>query len=689
MPVSLDDSIRGVPTSRNTTPQTQAYTNFDQDLSNYILYLAQDRFKPNKDNGITFYYGIITNIINRDTQNCDIRDIFNLRADQIERKNPTTIKFNSSDRNNTYLVHIPSLHSILFDSEVPLNKEKKEITPEDLYKFRVEANNQRDSLTIGNIVKIRFEDQLNFVNGIIEQKVENEIYQIIPDPKTEQDARKAAEDYTKCVNPPTVQATGQGRAIITQIITFGNLTNTGLFDFLENFINQAIPSAEEKFLPNGENAAYLIETSVFINKKIGEFRSSNSDFNKIKLEYSQDTNVATINKCLTAPSNAINQANVLKIEVISSNLQTQGNLQLFLISYLKSAYYLDTKAEGDKLTVTFKTTEETQTPDQFYNYSETRYKIIKEYNTEPQQTTEAQQINNSSNEVKPAENSPCEDNTTTVESYINTEKSDWKRGSKDKILIDWFFNQTTINNNQPEIKQYQSYSISNSYNIVSFANTPNLQNLKNTYLQNNPSFYSQVDSLTEKNGLEGENPSITFKKLENNYQLLVADLKKLRDYIAKNEGLTDQTVLILPLRWQEEKPSISSEDPNIDSNSQLCYGRAVQLVVYIKFNEVVYQIPPEILYLYVVKVLGDKQIGIGIFSDQNSYIYYENLAGLSFIDPEDNNRYWTSSPGKDELEKQLNKISAKDFTESIKTYVSAKYLSVTFNDIAKKIRNLL
>lgn len=686
---SFDDSTRRAQTSHNTTPQAQAYTNFDQDLSNYILYLAQDRFKPNKDNGITFYYGIITNIINRDTQNCDIRDIFNLRADQIERKNPTTSKYNSSNRNNTYLVHIPSLHSILFDSEVPLNKEKKEITPEDLYKFRVEANNQQESLTIGNIVKIRFEDQLNFVNGIIEQKVENEIYQITPDPKTEQDAREIAEDYTKCVNPPTVQATGQGRAIITQIITFGNLTNTGLFDFLENFVNQAIPSAEEKFLPNGESAAYLIETSVFINEKIGVFRSTNDDFNGVKLEYSKETNFATINKCLTAPSNAITQPNVLKIEVISSNPQTKGNLQLFLISYLKSAYYVDTKADGNKITVTFKTTEETQTPEQFYNYSETRYRVIKEYNTEPQQTTETQQINNSSNEVKPAENSPCEDNTTTVESYINTDKSDWKRGSKDKALVDWFFKRTTINNNQPEIKQYEKYSISNSYNIVSFTNTPNLQNLKNTYLQNNPSFYSQVDSLTEKNGLEGENPSITFKKLENNYQLLVADLKKLRDYIAKNEGLTDQTVLILPLRWQEEKPSISSEDPNIDSNSQLCYGRAVQLVVYIKFNGVVYQIPPEILYLYVVKVLGDKQIGIGIFSDQNSYIYYENLAGLSFIDPEDNNRYWTSSPGKDELEKQLNKISAKDFTESIKTYVSAKYLSVTFNDIARKIRNLL
>jgi hypothetical protein len=113
------------------------------------------------------------------------------------------------------------------------------------------------------------------------------------------------------------------------------------------------------------------------------------------------------------------------------------------------------------------------------------------------------------------------------------------------------------------------------------------------------------------------------------------------------------------------------------------------LVVYIKFNNIIYQVPPEIVYLYVVKVLGNKQIGIGIFSDVNSYIYYENLAGLIFSNPEDNNRYWTSVSGKDELEKQLNKVSPKDFTDTIKAYVSTKYSSTVFNDIARKIRNLL
>lgn len=684
---SLNSSLVTPAQTPPPTAQNQSVINYDQSISNYVVYLTQDKFKPNKDNGVTFYYGIVTNIVDKNTQNSDIRDIFNIRSDQIERKNLTSTKYNSE--RVTFYVHIPALHSIIFSSEIPLKKDKNRITPEDLYKFRIEANapQVRSQIKIGNVVKIKFENHLNFLNGTIEEKVEDEILQIKPDPETQQEAKKAFEE-NNCAKTAVNPATGQGRTIVTDVLAFSDLTNVGLFDFIETFVTESISAAESRFLPNGESSVYRLEVSPPTNSEILQFRSD-TEFAKVPFstELTPENVVQTV-KCLLNPSKDISNPKILKIKILTKEKNTKENLKKFFLSYLKETYSLDTKAEGDNILITFKTTQDTQTPEQFYNYSKTRYNIIKEYNIVPQQTVASQAINNNSNQTEPSKNSECEDNVAIIESYINTQKSDWKRSSKDKPLIDWFFNQIKIQN--PNLLSiYGQFTISNSFNVVNvFSETT----YTNDFYNANPDFYipfSSDEDIVERNSLEGEIPAINYKKLKNNYERLAANLRNLRDYIVKNEGLTTQTVLVLPLSWTRVKPTNISTDVDEDPNDQRCYGRAVELVVYIKFNNIIYQVPPEIVYLYVVKVLGNKQIGIGIFSDVNSYIYYENLAGLIFSNPEDNNRYWTSVSGKDELEKQLNKVSPKDFTDTIKAYVSTKYSSTVFNDIARKIRNLL
>ena len=136
MAVNASSATSTAPINRvsNTAAQNAAVTLYDSDLLSYVVYLTQEKFKPNKDEGVTFYYGVVTNIINNDTTNYDKRDIIHSRIDGIERVNNTTTKDNSE--RNLYFVHIPALYSILFSSEQ--ETEENAIKPQDLYKFRIE-----------------------------------------------------------------------------------------------------------------------------------------------------------------------------------------------------------------------------------------------------------------------------------------------------------------------------------------------------------------------------------------------------------------------------------------------------------------------------------------------------------------------------------------------------------------------
>ena len=126
-------------------------------------------------------------------------------------------------------------------------------------------------------------------------------------------------------------------------------------------------------------------------------------------------------------------------------------------------------------------------------------------------------------------------------------------------------------------------------------------------------------------------------------------------------------------------------------HSQHWYGRAVDFVVYVKINNIIYQIPPEIVYLYVIKFLQPQHqnIGLGLFTSTGQYLHYESLDGINGEGEDLQERYWTvEKPGGNELEKTLNDVSPKDFTSQVKQFVAKKY---TFQQIGlpNKIRNLL
>jgi len=656
----------------NTAAQNAAVTLYDSDMLSYVVYLTQEKFKPNKDEGVTFYYGVVTNIINNDTNNYDKRDIIHSRIDGIERVNNTTTKDNSE--RNLYFVHIPALYSILFGSEQ--QTEENTLKPQDLYKFRIEKLNNVKTVKTGNIVKVKFENNSTYEGGIIEEVVEENILQIKKDPNTRKDVKEVFEDIAKkCVQPPLDNSSGQLRNIATTILTLKEVSSIGLYDFIENFVYSYSDYAEKKFNNTDEAVKYSIVLSEPTFIKVGEFKGNNSDFNSIQ-SFGVGTNNKYVLEYSGSPTNTLNiqvqeydAVKIVPIDRVSGKPST--NYSKYLKSYLSTNYPFEVSSEGDAIKVSLKIVT-INTDSSFYDYSKKRYEAIKEFGASPQITTVTQEKVEGS-QGKPLPKEQCENNVVTIDQYINTNTDNWKRRSKDENLVNYLFRKTsTLSTSQNEVKVFDGKNIINSLDVINLDLYP-----PSKLVKNNPNFYKNSNSLQEKNslsvGVEDGGGSITIKKLENNLVKLKEAMSSLKNNICKNENLTDQDVLILPLKWFEQKPS-GVLPKNRDENSQLWFGRAIRFVVYVRVEGQIYQIPPEIVFLYVQKtfMMGKTKIdiGSGLFTSKYEYVQYEYLENLSLKDPEP--RYW-GDDSDDPLQIKLKDISPNDFVSTVRDYVRTTY----------------
>lgn len=657
----------------NTPAQNAAVTLYDSDMLSYVVYLTQEKFKPNKDEGVTFYYGVITNIINNDTTNYDKRDIIHSRIDGIERVNNTTTKDNSE--RNLYFVHIPALYSVLFDSEQ--QTEENTLKPQDLYKFRIEKLNNIKTVKIGNIVKVKFENNSTFEGGIIEEVVEENILQIKKDPNTKKNVKDVYEEIAaKCVQPPLDNSSGQLRNLATTILTIKDISSIGLYDFIENFVYSYSDYVEKKLAGTEEAVKYSIVFSDQAYIKIGEFQSSNSDFNSI-----QSFGVGATNKYVLefgdSPTNTLkikvqeyNAVKIVPIDRVSGKPNT--NFSKYLKYYLETNYPLEVSSEGDAIKVTLNIIGIDKESD-FYDYSKKRYEAIKDFGTSPQISTITQEKAEGS-QGKPLPKEQCENNIVTIDQYINTNTDNWKRKAKDENLVNYLFRKTdSLSTSQKEIKVFDGKNVLNSLDVISLDSLYPPDKL----VKNNPKFYKSSNSLQEKNslsvGVDDGGGSITIEKLKNNLFLLKEEMSVLKKNICKNENLTDRDVLIIPLKWFEQKPS-GPIPKDRDKNSQLWFGRVARFVVYVKVEGQIFQIPPEIVFLYVQKtfMVGKTRtdIGVGLFTSKYQYIQYESLEGLSLKDPEP--RYW-GDDSDDPLQIKLKDISPNDFVSTVKDYVKTNY----------------
>jgi|TARA_R110001592_G_scaffold53050_2_gene162702 hypothetical protein len=221
--------------------------------------------------------------------------------------------------------------------------------------------------------------------------------------------------------------------------------------------------------------------------------------------------------------------------------------------------------------------------------------------------------------------------------------------------------------------------------------------------------------------------STSWSALDTNVLRINEFVQNLKQLISTNESTANKKILpeniiIVPLKtfrpYQVYRKNTGQPGPGHDRNSRHFYNRAIDFSVYIVLTETnapnsdlinsldeipnnknVFQIPPEIVYLYVLKLkklTNSFKGGLALFSRANNqkrpYNHFETMEGI-VSDIVSVERRWTNEPTKEE-EKELigqlfyaGSVNAKDGV--VKRHVSRNYSSEIVGGLPQKIQFLI
>ena len=170
---------------------------------------------------------------------------------------------------------------------------------------------------------------------------------------------------------------------------------------------------------------------------------------------------------------------------------------------------------------------------------------------------------------------------------------------------------------------------------------------------------AQATKKQKKNNPPAQKRGTNKEKIEANGKRLAQFIKELTFFIAQNEGLDRQQVVVLPISvFRKFNPLAAKRNSGIDKNSRHFFNRAVDLVVYINnennfTNESktiptkgTFEIPNTIVYAYILKLITATRAkvpfgtcGLGLLQSgakrKTGYVHYEYMSQLP---PNDENR---------------------------------------------------
>lgn len=205
----------------------------------------------------------------------------------------------------------------------------------------------------------------------------------------------------------------------------------------------------------------------------------------------------------------------------------------------------------------------------------------------------------------------------------------------------------------------------------------------------------------------------SIKKMKEVEKVLANFTKALKRIIAANEGIEERRVLVFPISVFR-KFKRNKKGSGQDQNSRHFFNRAMDFVVYINtaddfkdFTKGIptkgtYEVPNEILYLYVLKLIELQKVPFGIcglgllrrgVKRKTGYVHYEYMGQL---DPEGKdyvqiNRRWVSKPtGEKDTSIYGKAFGRRDGNKDsiIKNFV-AKEITAKLGILPEKIENLL
>lgn len=573
-----------------------------QDLINELI---RNMVSPDIDIGKTYYVGEVLKIIENSNFYIENRDIFYSLSDNSERATKKTSEKGYNSDRVTLLVHVPSF----ITSDVV---KTSEWNYHNFLKLRVEHDQKKQPIKVGNVVKIQFHQQNSLYFPMVVDVVDVSLKNI------EEKKSQAKDQFNKYLNCRLLAADFINQKGATDydvsIKPYG-----GYVQAIQEIKNAFLPSFIEPFkttLPNkfGKSSEIIIQLKTIavvseVYAALKEFIGSEGiavfDEDDIKKYPEQLYLILGKEVIIQAKDNNLN-----------------AELRELFYSYLKQEFM-------SRLGYTFIYDKDVSTKDDFSvninafisykgepNVKDYIDKSIKTksspsyYFKIPTPATTPQTIKQKSNIEK------C-DNEGGTSNSLYPIVFDGKKPAVDHDTIDRNIIKSFYDN---KITQEQLNSQSYFLKLINKNNIESLVSLNKSFYTND---FKSFDNYGDKN-------IASTKDIKENLELIQKFINILVENIASNEKTDKKNILIVPrqvLKIKKPGPVSQGEDPN----SRHYYGKAFDIAVYLKIDDEggkkIQQIRPEIVLLYAEKFRNRVEdgkielLGHGLFLQQQTKYY--------------------------------------------------------------------
>ena len=675
----------------------QSILNKQTTLEDLYAHLARKAITPDANTGKQRFYAVVTRILEGGAA---LSDLFLSNRHEIERVNGL-----SDSEFKSYkiaLLHVPDLytHYSFFDEQQALSTLKPEDSLTSLDLQKIPALTTKD-IKIGQIVQIIFENNKDFTGPIILDIDKEKSQTLQGDKKKYESTKEVMKNILACKILSEEKADGYA---INSNLSY-NLKNpkdyvyayTTLVEQLrtENLTTQIVLSnttgqLQSKYDNSGTT------TKFFIQKITDEF-----DFN-VKLYASErlkgyiDKNLSVVNSNSYVPKIEINNSIVQDERVLYidlSGLSKDVNSPIFgdvadfleayvekylkyswnLVSQSKKIYALDIfgKSNISKKLQQGTVEDAIKYSDFGLNKSFPSTSSSERTSITPQSVKNNPTQQDAQEQAQPEgaqikSNLPnCEDQKQ-VNSLIYTKVEENEKLLQSLKLDNKRLQKITkgngLKNWLENIESYVMFDF-NSSNLTNVDEKIFDYNLDTEIIAVEPENPKKDSQQAAKKQKKKKSPTkirgTNKEKIEKNGKRLAQFIKELTAFIAQNEGLDQQQVVVFPISvFRKFNQAASKRNSGIDKNSRHFFNRAVDLVVYInnekKFTndsttiptKGTFEIPNTIVYAYILKLVSATRAkvpfstcGLGLLEAgsrrKTGYVHYEYMAE---VPPNDDNK---------------------------------------------------
>ena len=595
-----------------------------QDIINEFI---RNTINPDIDSGKTYYLGQVINIIEPDDPSIDQRDIFYSYSDNSERVSKAIDGKKFNKKRKILLVHIPSF---LTNSK----KSTSKLNYDSFTKIRVEYF---DNVSIGNIVKLQFYDKNSFYNPHI-LSVDTDTTPDFIQQESDK-AIKAFNDYKSCKVLNLSFPTDISKASVKKSTRPAGGYTQGLAE-IANIFSKTYVSAFSKGL-SPKTHGDITKIKIEIKKVLGNSEVVSG------FEFPNGSTIDFVGN-EPIPKDYLLAANGQDVIISAEDSEFNDKLREEFYNYVK----LDLEARTG-FTFSFDNKDNKFALDVNSNFIINKSeKILQDYIDISNLLIDSYSVLRN---IPPAKSSSSTASSQTAKPKDFSDKCDADL-AKDKTTYDLVHDGKKIDIKfapKSDISIITSFLKKQDFQTEKYIETNYFIELAGGIPKEDKKFYTSTTN--DKYG-KGVINSFNIKELKENLDKVQNYLKRLKRQIERWEGYSEKSndVLVLPIQVFKKR-TYPLPIGKVDKNSRHYYGKAFDIRVYLKTDNKVVQIPPEIVALYcnLDNIKLDQIIGQGIFREYR----YNHIEFTTNLTPEEQKeRQLFTSGKKDPVEKSLEQL---------------------------------